>query len=71
VPDAEDPNNPDLLAPGITSSRVGIVAFGALRELRAVVELKLGDPGAPGEAPKLPIPGEALRVDPLSLAFGL
>ena len=74
MPEAEDPNNPELLAPGMTSSRLGIVAFGALGEGRAVVGLKLGDPGAPGEAPKVPIPREAPKVprfDPLVPPFGL
>ena len=74
VPDAEGSNNPELLAPGITSSRLGIVTFGALSERRSVVGLKPGDPGSPGEAPKVPMPGEAPKgpvLDELIPAVGL
>ena len=61
MPDVEDPNNPELVAPGITSSRLGIVTVGALREGRSVVGLKLDDPGSPGKAPKVPMPREAAK----------
>ena len=73
MPVAEDPNSPELLAPGITSSRLGIVTFGALSEGRSVVGLKPGDPGSPGEAPKVPMPGEAPKGPVLDelMAVGL